>query len=211
MNGKGRSAARGVRQSGAARAVAMVLASAAGVVAVLTASPALAQAQFDNIMISGLRMRSSFEGKPDPRMSSEDENAYFYHRRADGKIMGAWLTTSCPQGSGRGRLPFAYAGGADSGSDTCQRSFRSNFRWSSTVRRAGNRIVLDGRGDMDEDCVRGGCGETRATVIERATLRIEGRRCIVESYYREESQIRHGRVGTARKFSSSPRTRCTLQ
>jgi hypothetical protein len=177
----------------------------------LAAAPAAAQADFDNIMISGLRMLWIDQGKPNPRMSSERDTAYFYHRRADGKIVGAWLTTSCSERTGRGRLPFAYAGGADSGSDTCESSFRSNFRWTSTAQRRGNRLVLEGRGEMNETCARTSCGETRIVLVERATLRIEPGRCTVEAYYREHTRFRDGKAGVVQRYSPSANTRCALQ
>lgn len=175
---------------------------------VLAAPPAVAEAAFENVMISDLRRVWISEGKPDPRMASESDTASFYHRRADGKILGAWLTTSCPERTGRGRLPYANAGGPDSGSDMCQRNFRSTFRWSSTVKRNGNRIVLDGRGELHEVCANGDCGETRANTVERATLLVEGGRCVVETYYREETSIRHGKTSVVNRVTKSPKTSC---
>ena len=41
-----------------------------------------------------------------------------------------------------------------------------------------------------------------------ASLVVEGGRCVVEAYYREETSVRHGKSSVVKRITKSPKTSC---
>jgi len=137
----------------------------------------------------------------------------------DGKMRGNPFTMGCVKmwETGEGRMFYNLKGGKLQVSDTCENIGETEYEWTTNVTLSPGRLTLNGEARTVASCPenRPNCERTRTVATERATIRIEGSKCFVESYqFRTTETSRNPYLPTATNTTfvtfSTAKSRCSF-
>jgi len=190
-----------------------------------TGMPALAQVKLptntDRMTIVNLRHYMLGEdGKSvSPFSSVDDTEEVPLNIDPDGKLRGNPFTMGCVKmwATGEGRMSYNLKGGKLQVSDTCKNIGETEYEWTTSVTFSPGRIMLNGEARTVASCRedRPDCERTGTVATERATIRIEGSKCFVETYqFRTTETSRNPYLPAATNTTfvtfSTPKTRCSF-
>jgi hypothetical protein len=197
------------------------------VLSVATTSQALAQqvklpANTERMTLSNLRhYMLGDDGKSVSPHSSvaDDDEAPFSIDPATGLMLGNPYTQGCVNlwTTGEGRMTYNLKGGTLRHAASCENIGVTDYEWTTTVTLSPGRITLNGEARTVAPCLQSepNCAlRAKLVATEKAVIRVEGRRCFVESYNFKTSETTgnpylKGVVNSFVTFSTA-KSRCEL-
>lgn len=148
----------------------------------------------------------------------EDDDEAPFWVDAEGKALGKPYTMGCVHlwSTGEGRMTYNLKGGKLQRAASCENTGVTDYEWTTTVTLSPGRITLNGEARTVKRCQASEPNCLRPTLVatEKAVIRIEGRKCFVESYNFKTSETTgnpylKGLVTSFVTFST-PKSRCEL-
>lgn len=156
-------------------------------------------------------------GKPPPVSEMLGELEMSFKSDGKGHLMGGIFTTGCVElfTKGEGRMHYKIAGGQHRVQASCFNRVAMDYEWTTNVSLSPGRMHFNGEARTVQACgnSRPDCVPERQVVSERAVIRVEGRKCFVESYQMKTTTIsQHPYFKTMSEhvslWTTSPKTTC---
>jgi hypothetical protein len=153
-----------------------------------------------------------------PHSSVQDDEEAPFWIDADGRMLGNPYTMGCVKmwRTGEGRMTYNLKGGRLQHAASCENIGVTDYEWSTSVSFSPGRIILNGEARTVGPCLASdpNCERPRMVATEKAVIRIEGKKCFVESYNFKTSETSSnpylkGNITSFVTFST-PKSRCSF-
>jgi len=154
-----------------------------------------------------------------PFSSIDDDLDVEFWIDANSKALGKPYTQGCVKLwiTGEGRMTYNLKGGTLRHAASCENRGVTDYEWTTTVTLSPGRITLNGEAHTVAPCLASepNCAlRAKLVATEKAVIRVEGRKCFVESYNFKTSETTDnpylkGKVTSFVTFST-PKSRCEL-